>query len=133
MYANTAEAQKIVDRMQAYGVQAEGEVVGHEYHSRVDYADQMRLGELVRQGGKVTRVRILTGRWGATRMADVSYIHGTLPNGKVVPLYVDVQTDALYGKDGVKARFIEWAKREGVFAKGCGLIDESTWSVLHGD
>lgn len=134
MYANTVEAQKVVDRMHAYGVQATGEVVTQEYHSQVDYADQMTLGDLVRAGGKVTRVRILTGNWGGIKMADISYIHGTLPSGKIVPLYVDVHTTTLWGKQGVKAQFIEWAKRERVFAKGCGLLDEQgTWAVLHGE
>jgi hypothetical protein len=117
------------DRLAAeYGVVESGLPVGHEYHSGVDYADQMTLGELVRQGGRVTRVRLLTERWPSGRMADISYIHGTLPSGKVVPLYVDAMGGPLRG---MKGEFIEWAKREGVFAKGCGLLDEGNWSVLY--
>lgn len=128
MYANTASAQQVVDKLQTYGVRCDGEVVSHEYHDQVSYDNQMTLGELVRQGGKVTRVRLLTERWPSGRMADISYIHGTLPNGTVVPLYVDVVTSTLRG---VKGDFIEWAKREGVYAKACGLLDESNWSVLY--
>lgn len=129
MYANTTAAQAVVDRMVAYGVQASGEVVTAEYHQGVDYADQMTLGALVAAGGRVTRVRLLTEVWpGRGRMADISYIHGTLPSGKVVPLYVDVQSGAL--RD-LKGEFIAWARREGVYAKGCGLLDEANWSVLY--
>lgn len=128
MYANTNEAQQVVNRMQAYGVRATGEVVTQEYHQGISYDDQMTLGELVRKGGRVTRVRLLTERWPSGRMADISYIHGTLPSGKVVPLYVDAESGPLRG---MKASFIEWAKREGVFAKGCGLLDEANWSVLY--
>lgn len=132
MYANTAEAQIVVDKMQSYGVVATGEVVTGEYHSQVDYADQMTLAEVAARGGKVTRVRLLTEVWGpGVRMADVSYMHATLPDGKIVPLYVGIDSGALYGPKGVKARMIEWAKSEGVYAKGLGLLDEENWSVLH--
>lgn len=133
MYANTAEAQNIVDRMHAYGVQATGEVVGFEYHSTVDHDQTMTLGALAKAGGKVTRVRLLTGNWGGKRFADVSYIHGRLPNGQIVPLHADYPSGfPLYGPQGAKASFIEWAKEHKVFAKGIGLLDESNWSVLHG-
>lgn len=129
MYANTASAQQVVDKLQTYGVRCDGEVVSHEYHDQVSYDNQMTLGELVRQGGKVTRVRLLTEVWpGRGRMCDISYIHGALPDGTIVPLYVDVVSTSLRE---LKGDFIEWAKREGVFAKGCGLLDESTWSVLY--
>jgi hypothetical protein len=130
MYANTAAAQSVVDRMHAYGVQASGEVVTQEYHAGVDYADEMTLGELVRQGGKVTRVRLLTEVWpGRGRMADISYIHGTLPSGKVVPLRLGVYGGTLLRS--LKGEFIAWAKEEGVYAKGCGLLDEGNWSILY--
>ena len=129
MYANTAAAQTIVDRMDAYGVRASGEVVSSEYHEGVSYDDEMTLGELVRKGGKVTRVRLLTEVWpGRGRMADISYIHGTLPSGKVVPLRLGVYGGPLRG---LKGDFIAWAKEEGVFAKGCGLLDEANWSILY--
>lgn len=131
MYANTEAAQNVVDRMHAYGVQATGEVVTSEYHDGVDYAEQLSLGELVRRGGKITRVRLLTESWAGTRMADISYIHGTLPSGQVVPLRVEMGSGPLWGPKGMKAQFIEWAKAEGVYAKGCGLLDENNWSVLY--
>lgn len=131
MFATTAAAQDLVDRLQGYGVQATGEVVTEEYHRGVSYNDEMTLGELVRQGGRVTRVRLLTESWAGVRMADISYIHGTLPSGKVVPLRVEAGSGPLWGPKGMKGQFIEWAKAEGVFAKGCGLLDEENWSVLY--
>jgi hypothetical protein len=129
MYANTASAQQVVDRLQAYGVQCDGEVVSSEYHDGVSYDNQMTLGELVRQGGKVSRLRLLTEVWpGRGRMVDISYAHGTLPNGQIVPLYINCETGSMRE---LKGDLIEWAKREGVYAKGCGLLDESNWSVLY--
>lgn len=130
MFANTAAAQDLVDRLQGYGVQATGEVVTEEYHRGVSYNDEMTLGELVRQGGRITRVRLLTEVWpGRGRMADISYIHGTLPSGKVVPIRLGVYGGNLLRS--LKGEFIQWAKEEGVYAKGCGLLDEANWSVLY--
>lgn len=129
MYATTPAAEALVNRLQAYGVQASGEVVTSEYHDGVSYDDQVTLAELKARGGKISRVRLLTEvRYGYGRIADVSYIHATLPGGKVVPVRVDVSTNLLRE---VKKDFIEWAKREGVFAKGIGLLDEGNWSILY--
>lgn len=138
MYATTVEAEQIVRKMESYGVQCDGEVVGHEYHEQVSYDSQMTLGEFVRAGGRITRVRILTGNWGGRKMADVSYIHGVLPSGKIVPIHEDYPSGVFFYAQrgipgsGMKAQFIEWAKEHKVFAKGCGLLDEGNWSVLHG-
>ena len=117
-----------------YGVdETNGLMDGHAYHAGVDYADQMTLGEFAKAGGKITRVRILTGSWGGVRMADISYIHGVLPSGKTVPLRVGVGNGTpMWGPRGLKAQFIAWGKEEGVFAKGIGLLDEANWSVLNG-
>ena len=117
-----------------YGVdETNGLVNGTEYHASVDYANEMHLGDFAKAGGKISRVRILTGNWGGVLMADISYIHGVLPNGTVVPINVQVGNGTpLYGPKGIKAQFIGWAKEEGVFAKGIGLLDEANWSVLKG-
>jgi len=129
MYANTAEAQAVVNRMQAYGVQADGEVVTAEYHQGVSYDNLMSLAEVAAKGGRITRVRILKeyGR------CDISYIHATLRDGTVVPVRLDMPSSGigLWYRE-VKGEFIAWAKEEGVFAKGLGLLDEGNWSVLHG-
>lgn len=104
-----------------------GLINGAEYHEAVDYSRQYTLAEVKAEGGKITRVRLLTERWPSGRMADVSYIHATLANGKTVPVYVGV--DNLTPLHQMKGKMIEWAKREGVYAKGLGLLDN--WSVMY--
>lgn len=123
--------QDLMDRMASYGVRFTGDQVGQEYHQGVDYTDQLTLREAKAAGGRISRVRLLTERWPSGRMADVSYIHATLPGGRVVPVSVGIESGALYGPKGVKARMIAWAKEEGVYAKGIGLLDEGNWSVLY--
>lgn len=126
MYANSAAAQTVVDRMVAYGVQADGEVVTSEYHDQVSYDNLMSLKEVSDRGGKVSRVRILK----EGPYCDISYIHATLPDGTIVPVRLDGPStgERFFG---LKDEFVRWAKAERVFAKGLGLLDESTWSVLH--
>lgn len=154
MFANTAAAQSVVDRMEAYGVQCTGEVVTAEYHQNVEYSNEMFLSEVAAQGGRISRVRILKeyGR------CDISYIHATIPGGRrgcashqsidggpssmcvecvaktkdrVVPVRLNIPAGStcLWFRQ-VKGAFIEWAKAEGVYAKGLGLLDEGTWAVL---
>lgn len=127
MFANTAEAQAVVDRMQAYGVQATGEVVTAEYHKQVT-AEPMTLSEIAARGGRISRVRILKeyGR------CDISYIHATLADGTIVPVnmcWMPSSGIGLWFRE-VKGEFIAWAKAEGVYAKGLGLLDEGNWAVL---
>lgn len=127
----TITAEQLVEKMIGYGVQFEGDVVAPTYHDGVDYANQMTLREVSEKGGRITRVRILTGRWAGVRMADISYIHATLPGGKIVPVYVGVGNGIPLRQ--LKGEFIKWAQSERVFAKGLGLLDESNWSILHGE
>ncbi|AZV01736.1 hypothetical protein HOV00_gp29 [Microbacterium phage Schubert] len=112
-----------------YGVrETNGLENGHEYHSTVDY-ESITLAELKARGGHISRVRILTGVWpGLGRMADISYIHGTV-QGRPVAIRVDVENGIPLRN--LKGEFIEWAKREGVYAKGIGLLDEGNWSILY--
>lgn len=157
MYANTTEAQSIVDRMVAYGVQAEGEVVGLEYHQGVEGGHDWTLKEIEQAGGRISRVRLLQemGR------VDISYIHATIPGGrrgcaghqmadggpspmcsecnaKTKDRVVRVSLSSMptgstcLWRREVKGAFIAWAKEERVFAKGLGLLDEGNWSVLRG-
>lgn len=149
-------AQDFADRAATYGVHTDGEVVGHEYHEGVDYADRMTLAELSAAGGRISRVRILQERG----LCDISYIHGVIElpcptckgsrayaGGmgcstcqsrrtfyKTVPVNVGQMPTGshLLPRRSLKGAFIEWAKEERVFAKGLGLLDESNWSVLRG-
>lgn len=102
---------------------------GAEYHDAVDYSQTYTLLAVKECGGRISRVRLLTERWPSGRIADVSYIHATMPNGKVVP--VQVGCDNCIPLHQVKKAFIDWAKREGVYAKALGLLDEGNWSVLY--
>lgn len=108
-----------------YGsVETNGLVNGSEYHSQVDYSRFWSLSEVAEAGGKISRVRLLKemGR------ADVSYIHASLPDGRTVNVSVGIGN--LIPMFKMKAEMIAWAKREGVYAKGIGLLDEGNWSTV---
>ena len=116
----------------AYGVQESNYLQSpSEYHASVDYADLLSLAEVAAAGGKITRLRILSEWRGTYGIKDVSYCHATLPGGKVVPVRVDGN---LMGVPAQKfmGELIAWAKEQGVFAKGLGLLDKSNWSELKG-
>ena len=96
------------------------------YHARTRQ-ENYTLRQLSEAGGRVDRIRLISYRLGGQRMYDVSYMYGILPDGSLVRL---VGGEVL----GTPARtfkghLIEWARREGVFAKGLGLLDEGRWSV----
>lgn len=117
-----------------YGVvETNGLEAGHEYHASVDYAEELQLSEVARLGGRISRVRVLTGSWAGQKMADVSYIHATLPSGQIVPVRVtgNLLGVPLWGPKGLKSNLIAWAREEGVYAKALGLLDEGNWSVLY--
>jgi hypothetical protein len=110
----------------SYGVNESNPLLdGASYHSSVDHTRDWSLREVSDAGGKITRVRVL--REGLH--ADISYIHATVPGVGNVPVSLN---GAYYFHTGnyfsMKREFIEWAKKEGVFAKGLGLLDN--WSVL---
>jgi hypothetical protein len=96
------------------------------------YADDVEfvtLAELSARGGKVTRVRFLTERIMGRTMCDLSYIHGEI-DGKRVSL-CNLPAMFLVPSFKRKGELIEWAKGEGVYAKGVGLLDEGNWSTLY--
>jgi hypothetical protein len=100
--------------------------VTNEYHQQVE-ATTISLKEVSKAGGHISRVRLL----GEAGYRDISYIHATLPGGRIVRVdTTNCPTVFLIPANRVKATFIEWAKAEGVFAKGLGLLDEGNWSVL---
>jgi hypothetical protein len=104
-----------------------------EYHEQVDHSRTYTLRELRNANGRITRVRVLADVWpGRGLIGDISYIHGTLPNGTVVPVNLAHMPSSGVGilVRELKKEFIEWGKAEGVFAKGLGLLDSGNWSVL---
>lgn len=114
--------------MQKYGA-TQTAPVAEGYHDEVDYSGAMTLAGVAREGGRISRVRILTERVpGEGRVADVSYVHATMPDGSIVP----VKGVAIYLAPfhSIKAEFVAWAREEGVYAKALGLLDEANWSVM---
>jgi hypothetical protein len=111
-----------------YGVDETNPLLdGHQYHAATDYSHDYTLREISDNGGKITRVRILR----EYNRCDISYIRATLADGTIVPVDLNGMYDfhtGLYFK--LKGEFIEWAKKEGVFAKALGLLDRENWSVL---
>lgn len=99
-----------------------------EYHSSVSYADQMTLSEVAAAGGKLTRIRILGGGPSDGFYADISYIHATLPNGKIVPLYQNYPM--CFPIRTLKKVLLAWAKEEGVFGKKVDLFNDGIYDIL---
>lgn len=86
--------------------------------------DRLTLAEIAQAGGRIRRLRMFF----EGRIADLSYCHAVLPDGSLHS--VDTSNLSLGSPRTVKHDLIVWAQREGVYAKGLGLLDESTWSVL---
>lgn len=111
-----------------YGAtQTNGLVDGAGYHAAVDYSRRLSLKEVADAKGQITRVRILTERTFGGTLCDISYIHATLPSGETVD--VESHPNNLTPLRSLKGEMIKWAQREGVFAKGIGLLDEGNWSL----
>lgn len=107
-----------------------GLINGANYHETVDHSRTYSLSEIQALKGKISRIRFLTEVMpGRGRVCDVSYIHATLPDGKIVP--VQSLLDNLIPRYRLKSHLIDWAKRERVYAIGVGLLDESNWSILN--
>lgn len=115
-----------------YGVNETGAPVGHEYHASVSHEERINLDELRRRGGRITRVRMIGGEFipGRGKCYDVSYVHGQIDGQNV-----SIDTSAMpewnfIPRFKIKAAMIAWAKAEGVYAKGLGLLDEGVYSIL---
>ena len=114
-----------------YGVR-ESNPLGDEGHNWDNFEqDAITLAELQRRGGRVCRLRMLTEP--GTPFLDISYVHGVLPNGRNV--HINVQDSPMLrkgrGSKPYMSDMIEWAKREGVYGKRIGMLDEGVWSILH--
>jgi hypothetical protein len=112
-------------RINLYGAQHTGEFVGAEYHASVESGPSWSARDLQRAGGRITRLRLLSDP--GFPLWDVSYCHGTLPDGRIVP--VDIGTNQFPKRDAVR-HLCAVAKAEGYYAKGIGLLDRGNWSTL---
>lgn len=126
----TTAAATIAHRQHHGAQETNGLTDGAAYHDSVDYsAHPYTLADLQAAGGKITRVRLLTETVpGAGRYVDVSYIHAVLPDGRTVPVHNGL--DNMTPLRQLKAKMIDWAKREGVYAKQLGLLDSGNWSTI---
>lgn len=97
---------------------------GFAYHGGIDYSEPHTLRMVADAQGRITRVRILA----EGMYCDISYIIATLGDGRQVPVQVEVANCSKFRE--LKKEFIAWAKNEGVYAKGLGLLDEGNWSIL---
>jgi hypothetical protein len=74
---------------------------------------------------KIFRLRLLTDR--DFPYFDVSYCYGTLDDGTNVRVSLPFHQ---LTKAKWKTEIVEWATRDGVFAKGLGIFDPATVSTL---
>jgi hypothetical protein len=121
---NTVEAMMnanaTVPYRNIYGThETNGLVNGPEYHEQeresVDWAEP---------GLKITRLRVLTDA--GFPMYDVSYCYGEVAGKQVVVQLPFHQIPVR----GYKGFLIREAQREGVYAKGLGILDLANWSIL---
>lgn len=119
----------IYTKLQSYGVQFEG-----EQGSYIATEEAMTLHQLVKDnGGRVVRVRWIGGEFipGRGKCYDLSYAHGVTADGRRVSLRLDgLDNWSLVARRSIKGEMIAWAKAQGVFAKGCGLLDDGNYSFL---
>ena len=109
-----------------YGVREDNNLADAAYtHSSVDFSEEVDLADsrLV----SVDRIRFLTER--DYPMMDLSYCYGTLKDGRHVR--VDLGRWQ-FGKRTYKSELIAEAKAAGRFAKGLGMLDANTISILWG-
>lgn len=74
---------------------------------------------------RITRLRLLTEP--GYPYFDISYVYGVLKDGR--HCRID-RTPGNLGRKTIKRDLIAWAKEEGAFAKGLGLLDDANWSIL---
>jgi hypothetical protein len=116
----------IYTKLASYGVAFEGEQGGY-----VPAEHFMTLAELKAKGGHIVRVRWIGGDYlpGRGKCYDLSYVQGQLADGTRVSI-THLPAAFLIPRRQLKGEMIAWAKAEGVFAKGLGLLDDGTYSIL---
>lgn len=109
-----------VDYRNIYGTtETNGLVDGPAYHEV-----ERETYDWTTRGIKITRLRLLTDP--ACPFYDVSYCHGEL-DGK--PIIVTLPFDQLPRKNTL-AYIIDEAKKDRVYAKAIGILNQGNWSIL---
>lgn len=119
-----AAADRSAHLAMAYGVNETNPLWASEStHENVDYTVHCSLGDP--RLARITRLRLLTEP--GYPYYDISYVYGVLKDGTHVRLE---GAPAQIGRRTAKRDLIDWAKEEGAYAKGLGLLDEGVWSIL---
>ena len=126
------ETLELEAKAASYGVQYEGTLVGHDYHSQVESGHEYTLAELKAEGGRITRMRFIGGDYipGRGKCYDISYIHGMIGERTVRISLSYCDNWNLIPRRNLKKAMIDWAKAEGVYAKGLGMLDDGNYSIL---
>ena len=77
---------------------------------------------------KITRLRLLTDR--GCPQYDVSYCVGVLKDGRDCYVGLGFHFIPRSKAKSIKSYLIDYAKEDGVYAKGLGLLDDSVISIL---
>jgi hypothetical protein len=92
-------------------------------HTNVDFDEHVTLGDPRLE--RIVRLRLLTDP--GYPYFDISYCYGKLKDGRYVRI---ANTPQHLRRRALKTDLIAWAKSEGVYAKGLGLLDDANWSIL---
>jgi hypothetical protein len=117
-----AAANRSMDLAVRYGVNETNPLWASEVtHETIK--DHVSLGD--KRLERITRLRLLTDP--GCPFFDISYVYGVLKDGTHVR--IDGAPSSV-GRRTIKRDLISWAKEEGAYAKGLGLLDDSNWSIL---
>lgn len=117
-----AAADRSMDLAVRYGVNETNPLWASEVtHETIE--EHVTLGDPRLE--RITRLRLLTEP--GFPYYDISYVYGVLKDGRHcridgAPMHLS--------RKAPKRDLIEWAKEEGAYAKGLGLLNEDNWSIL---
>lgn len=124
MTTRRADLMAAADRAASYGANETNPLWMSEVtHETIDYDQHVTLGDP--RLARVTRLRLLTDP--GYPFFDISYCYGVLKDGT----HVRIEGTPMHlGRKTLKRDLIAWAREEGAYAKGLGLLDDSNWSIL---
>lgn len=117
-----AAANRSMDLAVRYGVDETNPIWASEVtHETIE--EHVHLGDPRLE--RITRLRLLTEP--GYPYFDISYVYGVLKDGR----HCRIEGAPMHlGRKTIKRDLIAWAKEEGAYAKGLGLLDDSNWSIL---
>ena len=119
-----AAANRSMDLAVRYGVNETNPLWTSEVtHETIEVYTTLGDPDLAR----ITRLRLLTDP--GCPFFDISYCYGVMKDGRHARIEGGHMPVSL-GRRTLKRDLIEWARAEGAYAKGLGLLDDSNWSIL---